>query len=133
MSRLNKTILVALAGLYCILSTLPVQQCSSTNEFFIFDCPRSNLNTGLSEVGKHKECCETTPCCGKFLNSTECKLDFDPSITVDSQPKDIYPFDYQSLTPLLFKSHRRFYIRKRPPNSGFISSSRYILFQSFLC
>lgn len=133
MNRLNKTILIALAGLYCILSTLPIQQCSSTNDFFIFDCPESNINEIGLKVKEFNSCCKATPCCGKFIKDNDCKLIQVSLLSQDENTKSIYPLDYQYLSHTFFKLYDSFYLRPKPLEGGFITSSRYLLFESFLC
>lgn len=133
MNRLNKAVLVAFAGLYCILSILPIQHCSSTNELFIYDCPKSSFIEELSSTEERKSCCNTEPCCGEYIQINEENSPFINFMAEEDKVKSLISLELLYQQNSSSKIIEELYVRKKPRLSGFISTSRYILLESFLC
>ena len=129
MNRLNKILLTALSAVYVILSILPIQQCSVSNELFIYNCPQSKT-AEISIQTETESCCEVTPCCRKVVKSSE----IDHYLTFQEESLKLV-FNIQNLAQFLEleSTHRSFYIWPRPYESIYIHPDKYILYQSFLC
>lgn len=129
MNRLNKILLTALSAVYVILSILPIQQCSVSNELFIYNCPQSKTSE-ISSQTETESCCEVTPCCRKAVKSPE----IDHSLIFHEENLKLV-FNIQGSAQFLEPKsiHRSFYIWYRPYESIYIHPDKYILYQSFLC
>lgn len=133
MNRLSKIFLLALVGLYSILSILPIQQCSATKEFFFFDCPKDSSGIIKSQFSESKTCCAKNPCCGSFINDSDYSLDLVSFENQEDYTKNVKLFDYEFF---LAGTRGQLKIPSTIPkviDVGFLTLDRYILFETFLC